>query len=64
MVGVVAIVVGAIIVARASWDLRASLSPFPRPTSARELVDGGAFRRVRHPIYSGILLAGAGWALA
>jgi protein-S-isoprenylcysteine O-methyltransferase Ste14 len=63
VIGVFAIAAGALVVVRASWDLRASLSPFPRPMSSAELVDVGAFRRVRHPIYSGILLAGAGWGL-
>jgi protein-S-isoprenylcysteine O-methyltransferase Ste14 len=63
LVGGGAVVVGGLVVVRAAWDLRASLSPFPRPVAGAELVDGGAFRRVRHPIYSGILLAGAGWAL-
>jgi protein-S-isoprenylcysteine O-methyltransferase Ste14 len=64
LVGAGAIVAGGLVVLRAAWDLRASLSPFPRPMAGAELIDHGAFRRVRHPIYSGILLAGAGWALA
>ena len=63
LVGAGAVVAGGLVVLRAVWDLRASLSPFPRPMAGAELVDDGAFRRVRHPIYSGILLAGGGWAL-
>ena len=63
LAGAGAIVAGGLVVLRAAWDLRASLSPFPRPLAGAELVEDGAFRRVRHPIYSGILLAGAGWAL-
>ena len=63
LVGIGAIAAGGLVVLRAAWDLRASLSPFPRPVDGAELVAHGAFRRVRHPIYSGILLAAAGWAL-
>jgi protein-S-isoprenylcysteine O-methyltransferase Ste14 len=63
VVGAGAIAAGGLVVLRAAWDLRASLSPFPRPMAGAELIDHGAFRRVRHPIYSGILLAGTGWAL-
>lgn len=62
LAGVGAVAVGALIVARAAWDLGASLSPFPRPAAGARLVEGGAFRWIRHPIYSGILLAATGWA--
>lgn len=60
--GLVAIVAGVMVVAAASWTLRANLSPFPRPTAGATLVETGPFRWVRHPIYAGIVLAAVGWA--
>jgi protein-S-isoprenylcysteine O-methyltransferase Ste14 len=55
-----AVVVGA-------WSARAlgrSLTPYPRPLDGAEFVARGPYRYVRHPIYSTVLLATAGWALA
>ncbi len=44
--------------------LGSSLSPFPKPVEGSELVTHGVYGMVRHPIYSGILLAAIGWSLA
>jgi protein-S-isoprenylcysteine O-methyltransferase Ste14 len=41
-----------------------NLSPFPRPPDDAGLVTTGAYALVRHPIYSGVSLMAAGWALA
>jgi protein-S-isoprenylcysteine O-methyltransferase Ste14 len=41
----------------------ASLSPFPRPSRDAELVEGGPFRYLRHPIYVGGTLFFAGLSL-
>lgn len=62
--GAVAIVAGGLVAARGAWDLRASLSPFPRPVAGAALVQSGAFRLIRHPIYSGLVLAAIGWGIA
>ena len=35
----------------------------PRPKAAAHLIDDGAYRLVRHPMYGGIVIAGFGWAL-
>ena len=40
------------------------LSALPRPRSDATLVESGIYRRIRHPIYVGVALAGIGWALA
>ena len=43
--------------------LRHFLTPFPKPVPGNELVESGAYGRVRHPIYSGVVLAALGWSL-
>ena len=63
LVGVVAIGFGGFLAVRGVRDLRASLSPFPRPVAGAALVQSGVYGRIRHPIYSGLLLAGIGWSL-
>ena len=63
-VGIVLVVLGLALVARSAWDLGRSLSPFPKPLANNQLVQTGAFRWVRHPIYIGIVVAGLGWSLA
>lgn len=41
-----------------------NLTPFPHPKEGASLVTTGAYRLVRHPIYTGIALASLGWGLA
>ena len=38
-----------------------ALTPFPRPRDGAVLHRQGAFRLMRHPIYSGVILASLGW---
>lgn len=45
-------------------SLGRSLTPFPRPLAGGRLVTGGAYRLVRHPIYSAVLLMALGFSLA
>jgi protein-S-isoprenylcysteine O-methyltransferase Ste14 len=63
VVGVVAIVAAGGLAARGIWDLRSGLSPFPRPIAGAPLIESGAYRLVRHPIYSGLVLGAIGWGL-
>ena len=63
LLGIVAINLGCLLAARGSWDIRASFSPFPRPVVGAPLVETGAYRLVRHPIYGGLVLAALGWGL-
>lgn len=66
VIGLVAIVIGGGVAGRGIWDLRSSLSPFPRPIAGAPLVESGAYRLIRHPIYSGLVLgrsAGPGHGL-
>ncbi len=59
--GLSLIVLGLALALRASRDLRQGLTPFPRPVAGAPLVVSSTYRRIRHPIYSGVLLAALGW---
>lgn len=48
---------GLILVVLSLFQLGSTLSPFPTPKPHGKLETHGAFRYVRHPIYSGILLS-------
>jgi protein-S-isoprenylcysteine O-methyltransferase Ste14 len=63
VLGLAAIGLGGFVAIRALWDLRGGISPFPRPVDGAPLIESGAYRLVRHPIYSGIVLAALGWGL-
>lgn len=56
--GLALIVWGATVLSRVG-----AFSVFPRPLGEGTLVMNGPFRFVRHPIYSGLILAGLGTAL-
>ena len=43
--------------------LRTALTPLPRPRAGAQLVETGAYRLVRHPIYGGIVIAALGYGL-
>jgi protein-S-isoprenylcysteine O-methyltransferase Ste14 len=57
------LILGGILTAAGFLSLGASLSLFPRPPERGELVESGAYRLVRHPIYSGIFFAALGWGI-
>lgn len=54
---------GAILAIRGLADLRENLTPLPYPRTENRLVETGAYRLVRHPIYGGLILGAAGWGL-
>lgn len=43
--------------------IRKYLTPLPYPVEDNQLITSGVFRLVRHPIYTGLILAGAGWTI-
>ena len=47
-----------------SSTCRENLTPFPRPLPGARLVETGAYRLARHPIYGGLILGAFGWGLA
>ena len=63
VVGAVAIAAGALLAVKGVLDLRENLTPLPHPKSGNRLVERGAYRYVRHPIYGGLMLAAGGWGL-
>jgi protein-S-isoprenylcysteine O-methyltransferase Ste14 len=62
--GLMAGAAGALLALLGALALERNLTPFPRPVAHGHLVQHGAYRVVRHPIYSGIIFMAFGWALA
>jgi protein-S-isoprenylcysteine O-methyltransferase Ste14 len=56
--------IGGLLAIRGVIDLRENLTVFPRPLAGARLVDTGAYRLARHPIYGGLILGALGWGLA
>jgi protein-S-isoprenylcysteine O-methyltransferase Ste14 len=48
---------------RAVLELGPNLSALPRPRRRGVLVQSSIYARARHPIYGGIIIVAAGWAL-
>ena len=63
-IGLTLIGAGGALSLRGVLDLRDNLTPFPRPLPRARLIDSGSYGLVRHPIYSGLIVAAAGWGIA
>jgi protein-S-isoprenylcysteine O-methyltransferase Ste14 len=63
VLGAVLIWAGGVLAFRGVVDLRENLTPFPKPLENARLVETGAYRTVRHPIYGGLILGALGWGL-
>lgn len=46
-----------------AFNLGKNLTPLPVPKDHSELIVSGAYRLVRHPIYSGIIFMAVGWGM-
>ena len=58
------VLIGAAAVAVAGLKaLGRNLTPFPKPADHAELVQHGIYAKIRHPLYTAVILAGFGWAL-
>lgn len=57
------IAAGSLLALAGVFDLGRNLTPLPRPKDNATLVQTGAYRIVRHPIYSGLIMMVWGWAL-
>jgi len=54
---------GALLAVAGAVNLGRNLTPLPRPKDDATLVVVGAYRLVRHPIYSGLAAMAFGWGL-
>jgi len=61
--GAVLIALGVALAFAGMRDLRENLTPLPHPRDDGTLVETGAYRLARHPIYGGLVLASIGWGL-
>ena len=63
---VIGLLLGMSGMALAFWGVASlgdNLTAVPKPKTSAQMVKHGAYRLVRHPIYSGVILAGFGWSL-
>jgi protein-S-isoprenylcysteine O-methyltransferase Ste14 len=63
VLGVLLIGIGGILALAGLVNLGPNLAVVPHPKDDASLVEYGAYKIVRHPIYSGIILGAFGWAL-
>ena len=56
-------ILGLVLTSIATIQLNTRLSPFPKPKTNAVLIQTGAYKHVRHPIYSGLFLFAIGWAI-
>lgn len=61
--GTATYVAGLLIISWGGIALGSFLTPFPRPKDRHELIVGGPFHWVRHPIYTGVLMTALGACL-
>jgi len=57
------ILIGGLLSLAGVFRLGPNLTPLPYPKDEATLVETGPYQLVRHPIYSGLILAAFGWAL-
>ena len=62
--GMVAMACGLGLICAGVLGLRSQLTAYPKPVPGGRLIEDGAFGLVRHPMYGGGILIGAGWGLA
>ena len=59
--GIILALAGTLLAFAGVVSLGSNLAAVPRPKDDASLVESGAFRIVRHPIYSGLILGAFGW---
>jgi len=61
--GVLVLIVAAAVAVAGVKALGRNLTPFPKPADHAKLVQNGIYAKIRHPLYTAVILAGFGWAL-
>ncbi len=61
--GAVLFAVGAVVGVSGVRSLGGNRTPNPTPRPDAQLMQGGLYRRLRHPLYSSVMAASLGWAL-
>jgi protein-S-isoprenylcysteine O-methyltransferase Ste14 len=61
--GLALMILGGLLSLAGVLHLGANLTALPHPKDEATMVETGAYALVRHPIYSGLILAAFGWAL-
>ena len=61
--GAALLLAGGLLAVAGVFSLGTNLTPVPYPKDDATLVESGAYRFVRHPIYSGGIIAAFGWGL-
>lgn len=61
--GFIVLVLGGTIMIRGLWQLGPSLTVFPSPKKDGALRTSGLYSRMRHPIYTGVILGALGGAI-
>ena len=61
--GALVLVSAAAIAVAGAKSLGRNLTPFPKPADHAKLVQCGIYAKIRHPLYTAVILAGFGWAL-
>lgn len=62
-VAVIVFLLGGLMTALSLLNLSRNLSPFPSPKQNSNLVSTGLYKYIRHPIYTGIIIAGLGFSV-
>ncbi|MBD2020228.1 isoprenylcysteine carboxylmethyltransferase family protein [Leptolyngbya sp. FACHB-36] len=55
--------IASVLLLKSLLDLGRNLTPLPHPRDDGELVQSGVYGVVRHPLYSGVVLAALSWTL-
>lgn len=63
LLGAIGVVAGLLLTAIALLQLRRALTPFPEPRADGALRTDGLYAWMRHPVYTGLIVAAAGWGL-
>jgi len=61
--GVLIFVLGGFIGISGIFVLGGNRTPFPDPRPGSQLIQRGIYARMRHPLYTSVMLASLGWAL-